>query len=232
MARERYHHGDLRTALLDAAEALVRERGADGWSLREASARTGVSPSAAYHHFASRDALVHALSERVLARLGDRLIHACAAAPSQGADPLQRLIALGRSYIRWAVEDPAVARLVFRAGATDPDSVVTPHPHEVLGAELDRFAAAGGLSAAARPGAEFTVWAALHGLAVLLVDGLVHTDDERAADLQVERLVRAVLAGLTQEETPSAGWPALRSAHTRRLAGRQPGSEPTTRGKR
>ncbi|MGW2741255.1 hypothetical protein [Streptomyces sp. NPDC001450] len=102
----------------------------------------------------------------------------------------------------------------------------------MLGAELDRFTAAGGLSAAVRPGAEFTVWATLHGLAVLLVDGLVHTDDERATDLQAERLVRAVPTGLAQEKTPSAGWPALGSAHTRRLAGRQPGSAPTTPGRR
>ncbi|MFG2123533.1 TetR-like C-terminal domain-containing protein [Streptomyces sp. NPDC048710] len=145
---------------------------------------------------------------------------------------LQPLIALGRSYIRWAVEDPAVARLVFRAGATGPDSVVTPHPHGVLGAELDRFAAAGALPATARPGADFTVWAALHGLAVLLVDGLGHTDDERAADLQAERLVRAVLTGPAQEETPSAGRPALGSAHTRRLAGPQPGRAPATPGRR
>ena len=60
MAGRPYHHGDLRNALLDSAEALIRERGADGWSLREASARIGVSPSAAYHHFDSRDALVRA----------------------------------------------------------------------------------------------------------------------------------------------------------------------------
>ena len=73
MPRRRYHHGDLRNALLDAAEALIRERGADGWSLREASARVGVSPSAAYHHFASREALVRALADRVIARVGERL---------------------------------------------------------------------------------------------------------------------------------------------------------------
>src|SRR5947199_230479 len=73
MAGRPYHHGDLRNALLDAAEALIRERGAYGWSLREASARVGVSPSAAYHHFDSRDALVRALADRVITRVGERL---------------------------------------------------------------------------------------------------------------------------------------------------------------
>src|SRR5690242_10881955 len=108
-----YHHGDLRTALLDTAEALIRERGVDGWSLREVSVRVGVSPSAAYHHFVSRDALVRALSQRLLAQLGERLSDAVERAQGDGADGL---VAFGRGYVRWALEDPAVPRLAFRAG--------------------------------------------------------------------------------------------------------------------
>ncbi|MFI6731330.1 TetR/AcrR family transcriptional regulator [Nonomuraea sp. NPDC050451] len=216
MAKGRYHHGDLRAALLDAAEGLVRERGADGWSLREASARVGVSPSAAYHHFASRDTLVRALSERVLSRLGDRLADACERAAGMTADPHRRLVALGRGYLRWAIEDPAVARLVFGAGATGPDSRVSPHPHDVLTAELDRLADLGALPAASRPGAEFVVWAPIHGLAVLLIDGLIRVDDARAFDLQAERVIRATLNGLCHEPAPSEDWPAVHSAHTDR----------------
>ncbi|MEV4579836.1 TetR/AcrR family transcriptional regulator [Nonomuraea jabiensis] len=273
MAKGRYHHGDLRAALLDAAEELVRERGADGWSLREASARVGVSPSAAYHHFASRDALVRALSERILSRLGNRLAHACeqaadettapnareraaeeatdpdacqgaagpsgagssgagsggagpsgggsggvgSRAPVGGAFDLQRrLIALGRDYLHWAVEDPAVARLVFGAGATGPDSRVSPHPHDVLTAELDRLADLGALPAASRPGAEFVVWAPIHGLAVLLIDGLIRVDDAHAFDRQAERVIRATLNGLCQEPAPSEDWPAVHTTHTDR----------------
>ncbi|MEV4009727.1 TetR/AcrR family transcriptional regulator [Nonomuraea angiospora] len=222
MAKGRYHHGDLRAALLDAAEELVRERGADGWSLREASARVGVSPSAAYHHFASRDALVRALSERILSRLGVRLAAACDRAAEslvpvgETADPLRRLIALGRGYLHWAVEDPAVARLVFGAGATGPDSRVSPHPHDVLTAELDRLAELGALPAASRPGAEFVVWAPIHGLAVLLIDGLIRVDDARAFDLQAERVIRATLNGLCQESAPSGDWPAVHTTHTDR----------------
>jgi AcrR family transcriptional regulator len=255
MAKGRYHHGDLRAALLDVAEELVRERGADGWSLREASARVGVSPSAAYHHFASRDTLVRALSERILSCLGIRLADACeratdetagpdaceraadesadpdacerAAEPGgagagplgpvgETADPLRRLIVLGRDYLHWAVGDPAVARLVFGAGATGPDSRVTPHPHDVLTAELDRLADLGALPAASRPGAEFVVWAPIHGLAVLLIDGLIRVDDARAFDLQAERVIRATLNGLCQEPAPAGGWPAVHTTHTDR----------------
>ncbi|NUW35683.1 TetR/AcrR family transcriptional regulator [Nonomuraea sp. SMC257] len=220
MNKRRYHHGELRNALLDAAEALVREHGVVGWSLREASARVGVSPSAAYHHFASRDALVGALSTRVIARLGERMSSAAQTA-GPGVDPQGGLVAAGRAYVRWALEDPAVARLAFGFGGRDPGAEIAQHPHDVVEAELDRLVAVGALNAAARPGAEFAVWAAMHGLATLLADGLMTLDGPEAADLQAERLLRAVITGLTQETAPSGGWPAPRSAHTERRAGRQ-----------
>ena len=217
MAKERYHHGDLRGALLDAAEALVRERGADCWSLREASARVGVSPSAAYHHFASRDALVSALSQRVIARSGEFLRDAAARA---SGDPQQPLVAFGAAYVRWALDDPAVARLVFGAPHASSDAVVSPHPHDVLAAELDRLVLAGVLDAAARPGAEFVVWAAVHGLTTLLLDGLVRLDDEHAVAREAERVVRAVLTGLAREAPPDRAWPEPRTAYTVRKAAR------------
>ncbi|MFD6939055.1 TetR/AcrR family transcriptional regulator [Streptomyces goshikiensis] len=226
MAKKRYHHGDLRGSLLEAAETLVRERGVDGWSLREASARVGVSPSAAYHHFGSRDELVSALSEVVLARLGNRLRETMEAAPEQGPE---RLAACGRAYVTWAVEDPAVARLVFRGGATTAQSAVSPHPHDVLTTELDRLTDAGHLPSGARPGAEFVVWAAIHGLAVLLIDGLVHIDDRQGVEFQTERLVFATFNGLARETAPEPDRPMPTTTHTRRLAqSPAPGPAPHT----
>ncbi|TDB84557.1 TetR/AcrR family transcriptional regulator [Actinomadura sp. KC216] len=218
MGKRRYHHGDLRGALLDAAEELVHEHGDTNWSLREASARVGVSPSAAYHHFSSRDALVRALSVRVLSRLGEQMADAAAQAAAPGADVRKGLVAAGRAYVRWTLEDPAVARLAFGSGARDRDAAISPHPHDVLDTELDRLVEIGDLSVQARPGAEFAVWAAVHGLATLLADGLITLDGPEAADLHTERLVQAVLTGLAQETTPSPGWPAARSAHTERQA--------------
>lgn len=190
----------------------------------------GVSPSAAYHHFASRDALADALSDRVIARLGERLGDA---ATTAHGGPQQPLIAVGRGYVRWAVEDPELARLALAHGRTEPATLISPHPHDVLAAELDRLAAAGGLPAPARPGAEFVVWAAMHGLAMLLADGLARLDSPQATDRQAERIVRAVLTGLAAEPPPSPAWPAPRSAHsealTRHQAGRDPASSRQTR---
>ncbi|WBB58310.1 TetR/AcrR family transcriptional regulator [Streptomyces sp. WMMC500] len=212
MGKRRYHHGDLRGALLDAAEELVRERGVAGWSLREASARVGVSPSAAYHHFSSRDALVRALSVRVLAGLGERMAEATAAEE----DARRGLVAACRAYVRWTLADPAVARLAFAAPARDPDTTISPHPHDVVDAGLDRLAAAGELGPEARAAADFTVWAAVHGVATLLADGLMTLDTPEAAGRQTERVVEALLTGLAQE--PPATWPAPRSTHTERRA--------------
>lgn len=224
MGKQQYHHGELRNALLDAAEALVREHGVAGWSLREASARVGVSPSAAYHHFASRDALVNTLSVRVLARLGERMSSAAVKATGPGVDAQQGIVAAGCAYVRWALEDPAVARLAFGVGARDAEATIAPHPHDVIEAELDRLVATGALNATARPGAEFTIWAAVHGLATLLADGLMILDGPEAADLQTERLLRAVLTGLAHETSPSQGWPTAHSAHTDRRTRQQDGS--------
>ncbi|MFF6995776.1 TetR/AcrR family transcriptional regulator [Streptomyces sp. NPDC008313] len=224
MSKRQYHHGELRNALLDAAEALVREHGVVGWSLREASARVGVSPSAAYHHFASRDALVNALSARVLARLGERMSSAAAQAAGPGVDAQQGMVAAGCAYVRWALEAPAVARLAFGFGTQHAEVVIAPHPHDVIEAELDRLVTTGALNATARPGADFTIWAAMHGLATLLADGLMTLDGPEAADQQTQRLLRAVLTGLTQETAPPQHRPTAHSAHTERRTRRQDNS--------
>ncbi len=199
MPNRSYHHGDLPNALLDAAEALIRERGSEAWSLREVSSRVGVSPSAAYHHFASRDALIGALSARVFAELGTRLQHA--AAHARG-DHRARLVALGSSYVNWALEDPEVFRLTFGAGRIEPAAPIQPHPHDVLVSELDRLVDTGDLPVAARPGAETAVWASAHGLATLLADGIIQLDPH-TVDRTTERLIRSTLTGLSQEAPPT-----------------------------
>jgi hypothetical protein len=135
--------------------------------------------------------------------------------PALAGDHRQRLVLVGRAYVRWAMEDPAVAHLAFGAGAPGPDADISPHPHDVLDAELDRLVDAGALPASSRPGAEFVLWVAIHGLATLLADGSMSLDDRDAVDREVERVVRTVLAGLEQEE-PSSPWSNPRSSHTER----------------
>jgi len=161
----------------------------------------------------------------VIARLGKRLSDAAATAHGGQQQPL---IAVGREYVCWAVEDPAVARMAFAAGRTEPATLISPHPYDVLAAELDRLADAGALPASARPGAEFVFWAAMYGLAVLLADGLVRLDSPQAIDREAERVLSAVLTGLAAEPPPSPAWPVPWSAHSEALARHQAEPDPAS----
>lgn len=105
------------------------------------------------------------------------------------------------------LEDPAVAALSFRARHSTPATPISPHPQDVLDQELQRV----GLP----EDTGLLFWAAIHGQAVLLAGGLVRLDTASAVDRQTERLVRAVLTGLTKEPA-DAGRPHARSAHTDR----------------
>ena len=108
----RYHHGDLRAALVDAAIALIAERGVRGFSLAEASRRLGVSAAAPYRHFADRDELLAAVAVR-----GLHMFAAMAATEAGGAaDPRQQLAAMTRAYVRFAAEERPLFDALYSAG--------------------------------------------------------------------------------------------------------------------
>jgi hypothetical protein len=98
-----------------------------------------------------------------------------------------------------------------------------------LRSELDRLADAGGLPTSARPGTEFVIWAAMHGLAVLVADDLVRLDSPQAIDREAERVLGAVLTGLAAEPPPFPPWPTPRSAHSEALARHQAEPDPASK---
>jgi AcrR family transcriptional regulator len=102
-AKDAYHHGNLRRALLDEALALIAEKGVEGLSLREVAARVGVSHAAPYHHFADKTALVHALAHEGMSLMDDQM---AAAEAKAGDDPTARLLGIGMAYVVFAVERP------------------------------------------------------------------------------------------------------------------------------
>ena len=114
-----YHHGNLRSALLDAAERTVRERGVQELSLRELAREIGVSHGAPRRHFPDRQALLDALAESGFERLGAELR---AAADRAGEEFQPRLEATAVAYIRFATHDPALLDLMFasKQRATQP----------------------------------------------------------------------------------------------------------------
>jgi AcrR family transcriptional regulator len=176
--RKPYHHGALHAALVEASIALAREGGPDRVILREAARAAGVSHSAAYRHFADREALLAEVSRQARSELAAEMRRRVARAKG----PRQRLRAIGIAYIDYALKEPGLFRTAFtshpatspvaeqdRADAGSPGD--DPDPFEILGEALDRCEAAGLLNPNRRPGAEIAVWSAVHGLASLLLDG-------------------------------------------------------------
>jgi AcrR family transcriptional regulator len=113
-----YHHGDLRAKLIEAAEALILERGVDGFSLREVARRAGVSPAAPAHHFGDTRGLLSEVALLGFSEFGKALADADRAA---GPDPSRRLHAQGLAYVTFALNRPARFGLMFRSTKFDPE---------------------------------------------------------------------------------------------------------------
>src|SRR5258708_11093490 len=108
----RYHHGDLRVALVDAAIVLISERGVRDFSLAEASRRVGVSAAAPYRHFADRDELLAAVAVR-----GLQVFATFVASEARDADaPEQQLGWMARAYGRVAAQQRPLFDTLFGAG--------------------------------------------------------------------------------------------------------------------
>jgi len=181
-SKARYHHGDLRRALLEAALALIVEKGVEGFSLRETAREVGVSPAAAYRHFEDKMALLRALASDGMGRLALAMEEGMArarGAPGSPARAAAELAALGTAYVEFAVAHPAHFRVMFGpwclgAEHAELHAEAAPHgrdPYQLLVDALDGLVKAGAIAPAARAGAEIVAWSSVHGLASLLVEG-------------------------------------------------------------
>ncbi len=174
-----YHHGDLRRALVTAATELAATGGAENVTLREVARRVGVSASAAYRHFPNREGLLAQVASEAREALARRMIAAAEAAGlrvdgvegAKGA-PVDRFRATGRAYIEFALDEPGLFEVAFRACPPNLYVPDDPSPYAVLSEKLDALSDAG-LLAVARQGAEVAAWVAVHGAAVLLGDGML-----------------------------------------------------------
>ena len=115
--RSSYHHGDLRRALINTALELVQAHGADGFTLREAARRIGVSQTAPYRHFETKEALLAAVAEESFRELYDRLE---ARGNELLPDPLSRLRAQGITSFAFYIDNPARFRVMFGRISGDP----------------------------------------------------------------------------------------------------------------
>jgi AcrR family transcriptional regulator len=170
----RYHHGDLRAALIEAGLRLIEERTVDQVGLREAARAVGVSATAVYRHFPDKAAWLAALAAEGLSQLASAQRAAFEAAGGGSAG----FNATGRAYVRFALAHPGLFRLIFRAASEGPSDWAE-HDDEamqMLVQNAEQLAAADRGPEAARVFA-LRSWALVHGLAVLMLDGQVPADD-------------------------------------------------------
>ena len=202
-----YHHGNLRAALVETGTAMARESGPDGVALREVARRVGVSHNAAYRHFADREALLGAIGAVGMDLLTDTMQRRLAEVPD-GLEPVartqQRLRAVGRAYVEFAVAEPGLFRTVFMGQAdaagfetvdeTEEDS----GPYQLLNQVLDELVEVGYLSPDRRPQADVVCWSGVHGVAVLHLDGplrLAPPEEREATMLRFFDIVERGLGG-------------------------------------
>jgi len=192
-----YHHGDLRRALVGAACDLLERDGQDALSLRRVAAAAGVSRAAPYHHFAGKDALLAAVAAEGFRALGESMRRHAA----DVEDPSERLCGIGVGYVVYAVDHPALFRLMqgpYFSGADRYEEL-----HAVAGGcfEILRDTVAACLPDA-RPEAIETAcaaaWSLVHGLATLCMDGRMENQvdarDPEALARRVTRLLDVSLA--------------------------------------
>lgn len=172
-----YHHGNLRSALLERAERTVRERGVHALSLRELARDVGVSHGAPRRHFPDREALLDAVAESGFERLA-RELEAAVGAAGPGADT--RLHALARAYVGFATRDAALLELMFATKHRDGAERVLAEADRSLAIALAVVAGAqlsGELVAGDAEQITQFVFATVHGLATMANGGMLGDDD-------------------------------------------------------
>jgi len=203
-----YHHGNLRPALVEAAVALAQSRGPEGVVLREVARQTGVSHNAAYRHFADRDELLSEVAHAAMLQLAGAMTAELATVHEEEpvARAVARLRATGRAYVHFALAEPGLFEVAFAADIGAPDGKEPPvvsdeatseaDPYALLGLVLDELVTAGGLSPERRQGAEALCWSAVHGFAVLHLQGPLREVPAREREASLEQLLDQIQRGL------------------------------------
>ncbi len=182
-----YHHGDLRAALIRAAMELLEQSGETALSLRAVARRAGVSPAAPYRHYTDREALVSAVAAVGYRELAERL---AAAHPSPSTP--EQLASVAIAYVQFALERPALFRIMFGEPCdhdNDERVAATAAVSRYVRAIVERTfpeADAEGLATA--------IWALVHGLAFLYLDGKL---DATSSTVVADRVTAAIQALLT-----------------------------------
>jgi AcrR family transcriptional regulator len=179
-----YHHGDLHAACVSAAMELLEESGETALSLRAVARRAGVSPAAPYRHYENREALVSAVAALGYRELAERLVaeHPSPSTPEQ-------LTSVAVAYVQFALERPALFRMMFGEPCdrdNDERVTATAAVSQYVRAIVERTFPQADPEALAT-----AIWALVHGLAFLHLDGKL---DASTPQVVADRVTAAIAA--------------------------------------
>jgi AcrR family transcriptional regulator len=191
--KARYHHGELREALIGATRQLVEERGAENFTLADACRVAGVTTAAPYRHFRGRQEILEEIASRGFDELRKRSM---AMVVEKGEGTLEGIIAMGQAYVAFAVEETAVFRLMF---GQEPSLKKAEHVlgtgHACFANLIDQIALYCKRNRVRGDAQEIALklWTFVHGAASLLID----RDYEGVApQIDVNQLIAGATPGL------------------------------------
>lgn len=189
-----YHHGDLRAALLDAGLAALETQDIGDISLRQLARTAGVSATAVYRHFPDKAALLSALASAGIEQLAAFQQAALAARPQDSG-----FATAGRAYVRWALANPGLFRVVFVHSCPDTNSVFG---DSAAARMLQSYAAEVENDPAQAQQLVVQAWALVHGLAMLMLDGQLPPDDALIDRVIDPRTLFGIQSGSNSDASP------------------------------
>jgi AcrR family transcriptional regulator len=196
-----YHHGDLRSALLQEADVMLKESGIDGLSLRQLAERVGVSRMAPYHHFRDKHDLLCALATEGFREL-DRLIERASPQAGSSRELQTTLAGFVRDYLRFATDNPDRYELMFGRPiwkGANPSAELKETAFACFRHYAERISTLLGQQRLPKGSKPLRLaqasWATLHGLCRLMIDGIyVNQADMEEVSHEAVRLMLAVLS--------------------------------------
>ena len=207
MAKLKYHHGDLKNALLAAGIDVLSKEGVHALSLRKVAQRAGVSHAAPYAHYADKQALIAAISTEGYRRLYETLR---AIGERYSADPLRQLIEGAWAYVQFALHDPDHFKITF-SGVVEKEQAYPAFvemSQKSFGLVVQMVAgcqAAGILKSGPPDLLAVSVWGLVHGVVSLLLEGQIsHTIRDRYSprELLIFTLNQIICIELTPAMVP------------------------------
>lgn len=207
--RTRFHHGNLRTALIQSGLEILAGDGIQGLSLRKVAKSAGVSEAAPYRHFKDKEALLAAIAEQGFIRLSERL-ESVEKQFSQDAKSL--FYQSSRSYIDFARENPHAMRIMFRFR---PDNSLEDYPElqdasdEAFSYLIDlvEYCQQEGIAQDGHPlPLALSIWSTIHGLSMLLIDGCIAPDvfHGNSEEEMIQTTLNTILAGWNHVKLPNS----------------------------